>query len=200
MDQAPTPFQATLPRGRLVIATTDAAPLRGRTVVILVEQDYDFADLDHTRAVLGGAGAHVRVVGPVQGHTYMSRDGRPVVADAAASAVRAEHADALVIPGGYAADRMRLRHAMVDLVREMVDAGKPVAAIDHGPSLLINAKALSGRTVTCWPSIAVDAKNAGARYVDRPVVEDGNVITSRKSDDLPFFTEAIIRQLAARTT
>jgi protease I len=63
--------------------------------------------------------------------------------------------------------------------------------------VLINAKALSGRLVTCWPSIAVDAKNAGARYVDRPVVEDGNVITARKSDDLPFFTGAIIRQLTA---
>ena len=92
----------------------------------------------------------------------------------------------------------RLRHAMVDLVRDAVEAGKPVAAIDHGPSVLINAKALSGRMITGWPSIALDAKNAGARYVDRPVVEDGCVITSRKSDDLPFFTEAIIRQLLAK--
>jgi protease I len=100
-----------------------------------------------------------------------------------------------VIPGGYAADKIRLRHAMVDLVRDAVAAGKPVAAMDHGASVLINAKALSGRLITCWPSIAVDAKNAGARYVDRPVVEDGCVITSRKSDDLPFFTGAIIRQL-----
>lgn len=168
--------------------------------MILVEHDYDYVDLDHARAVLGGAGATVQVVGPVQGQSYTSRDGRPTVADVAASAVRAADVDAVVIPGGYAPDRMRLRHAMVDLVRDMVDAGKPVAAIDHGPSLLINAKALNGRTITCWPSIAVDAKNAGARYVDRPVVEDGNVITSRKSDDLPFFTDALIRQLAARTS
>lgn len=167
--------------------------------MILVEHDYDYSDLDHARAVLGGAGATIQVVGPVQGQSYTSRDGRPTVADVAASAVRAVDVDAVVIPGGYAADRMRLRHAMIDLVRDMVDAGKPVAAIDHGPSLLINAKALNGRTVTCWPSIAVDAKNAGARYVDRPVVEDGNVITSRKSDDLPFFTDAIIRQLSAPT-
>ena len=64
-------------------------------------------------------------------------------------------------------------------------AGKPVAAICHGPSVLINAKVLSGKTLTCWPSIAVDVKNAGGRYVDRPVVEDGNLITSRKVDDLP---------------
>lgn len=171
--------------------------MRERRIVILIEQDYDYTDLDHARAVLAGAGASIQLVGPVQGQTYTSRDGRPAVADAAASAVRAADVDAVVIPGGYAADRMRLRHAMVDLVRAVVEAGKPVAAIDHGPSLLINAKALSGRLVTCWPSIAIDVKNAGARYVDRPVVEDGNVITSRKSDDLPFFTDALIRQLTA---
>jgi protease I len=177
---------------------SDSAPLRGRRIAILVEQDYDHTDLDHARAVLAGAGATVQVVGPTQGQTYTSRDGRTTTADAAASAVRATDVDAVVIPGGYAPDRMRLRHAMVDLVRDAVEAGKPVAAIDHGPAVLINAKALAGRLVTCWPSIAVDAKNAGARYVDRPVVEDGNVITSRKSDDLPFFTDAIIRQLVAR--
>lgn len=164
-------------------------------MVILVEQDYDHVDVETTRAALGRAGATVQVVGPIQGQTYRSRDGRSVVADHAASAIRAADIDGVMIPGGYAPDRIRLRHAMVDLVRDAVEAGKPVAAIDHGPSVLINAKALSGRVITCWPSIAVDAKNAGARYVDRPVVEDGCVITSRKSDDLPFFTGALIRQL-----
>jgi protease I len=118
----------------------------------------------------------------------------------AASALRVADVDAVVIPGGYAADKIRLRHAMVDLVRDAVAAGKPVAAMDHGASVLINAKALAGRLITCWPSIAVDAKNAGARYVDRPVVEDGCVITSRKSDDLPFFTGALIRQLSSPRT
>ena len=168
-------------------------------MVILVETDYDHVDLDATRTALGDAGATVHVVGPVQGQTYSSRtSGASIVAEFAASAVRVADVDAVVIPGGYAADRIRLRHAMVDLVRDAVEAGKPVAAMDHGASVLINAKALSGRLITCWPSIAVDAKNAGARYVDRPVVEDGNVITSRKSDDLPFFTDAIKRQLLAR--
>jgi protease I len=167
-------------------------------VVILVEQEYDHVDLDAVRTALSVAGATVHVVGPIQGQVYRSRDGQQIVAEFAASAVRAADVDGVVIPGGYAPDRIRLRHAMVDLIRDAVEAGKPVAAIDHGPSVLINAKALSGRMITCWPSIAVDAKNAGARYVDRPVVEDGNVITSRKSDDLPFFTEAIIRQLLAR--
>jgi protease I len=178
---------------------TDSTPLRGRRVVILVEQEYDHVDLDAARTALTVAGATVHIVGPIQGHVYRSRDGQQVIAEFAASAIRAVDVDAVVIPGGFAPDRIRLRHAMVDLVRDTVEAGKPVAAIDHGPSVLINAKALSGRMVTCWPSIAVDAKNAGARYVDRPVVEDGCVITSRKSDDLPFFTEAIIRQLVARS-
>lgn len=177
---------------------TDSTPLRGRRVVILVEHDYDHVDLDAARTALAVTGATVQVVGPIQGQVYRSRDGQQVTAEVAASTVRAADVDAVVIPGGYAADKIRLRHAMVDLVRDAVEAGKPVAAIDHGPAVLINAKALSGRMITCWPSIAVDAKNAGARYVDRPVVEDGCVITSRKSDDLPFFTEAIIRQLLAR--
>lgn len=177
---------------------TDTTPLRGKRVVILVEQEYDHVDLDAARIALSVAGATVHVVGPIAGHIYKSRDGQQVAAEFAASAVRVADVDAVVIPGGFAPDRIRLRHAMVDLVRDAVEAGKPVAAIDHGPSVLINAKALSGRMITCWPSIAVDAKNAGARYVDRPVVEDGCVITSRKSDDLPFFTEAIIRQLLAK--
>jgi protease I len=104
----------------------------------------------------------------------------------------------VVIPGGYAPDKMRLRHAMVDLVRDCMAAGKPVAAICHGPSVLINANVLRGRTLTCWPSIAVDVKNAGGRYVDRPVVEDGNLITSRKVDDLRAFNDAILGQLTAQ--
>jgi protease I len=176
----------------------DSAPLRGQRVAILVEQDYDQVDVDTVRAALVAAGATVHLVGAIQGHTYRSRNGQSLVADHAASAVRAADIDGLVIPGGYAPDRIRMRHAMVDLVRDAVEGGKPVAAIDHGPSVFINARVLPGRQLTCWPSIAVDAKNAGARYVDRPVVEDGNVITSRKSDDLPFFTEALIRQLIAR--
>ena len=175
------------------------APLRGQRVVILVEQDYDHVDLEAARTALAAAGATVhRRSGQSRAAPTRSRDGQSVVADHAASAVRAADVDGVMIPGGYAADRIRLRHAMVDLVRDAVEAGKPVAAIDHGPSVFINARVLSGRQLTCWPSIAVDAKNAGARYVDRPVVEDGNLITSRKSDDLPFLTAALIRQLIAR--
>ena len=178
----------------------ETTPLWGLRVAILVEADYDHVDLEATRTALSQAGATVRIVGPIQGHVYVSRNGPSIAAEVAASNLRVADVDAVVIPGGYAADRIRLRHAMVDLVRDAVEAGKPVAAMDHGASVLISAKALTGRLVTCWPSIAVDVKNAGARYVDRPVVEDGCVITSRKSDDLPFFIDAIKRQLIARRT
>jgi protease I len=92
---------------------------------------------------------------------------------------------------------MRMRHAMVDLTRDMAGAGKPVAAICHGPQLLISAEVLRGRTVTCWPAIAIDVRNAGGLYVDRPVVQDGNLITSRKPDDVPQFTAALIASLEA---
>jgi len=139
----------------------------------------------------------VSIVGPVAGTEYRGKRGDgAVTADLAAGAARIKDFDAIVIPGGHAPDKMRMRHAMVDLVRDAMEAGKPVAAICHGPSVLISAGALRGRTLTCWPSIAIDVKNAGGLYVDKPVVEDGNLITSRKPDDVPVFSEAIIRALS----
>ena len=90
---------------------------------------------------------------------------------------------------------MRMRHAMGDLTRAMAADGKAVAAICHGPQLMISAGVLRGRTVTCWASIAIDVTNAGGLYVDRPVVRDANLITSRKPDDVPEFTAALISAL-----
>ena len=118
----------------------------------------------------------------------------------AAGAAKVKDFDAVVIPGGHAPDKMRMRHAMVDLARDAMEAGKPVAAICHGAQVLISANTLRGRTLTCWPSIAIDVKNAGGLYVDKPVVEDGNLITSRKPDDVPMFSEAIIKALSAIRT
>jgi len=117
------------------------------------------------------------------------------VVELAAGRAHAREFDAVLIPGGYAPDRMRMRHAMTDLVRDMLAANKPVAAIDRGAQLLISVKAVAGRTITCWPSIAIDIKNAGGRYVDRPVVEDNGVITARKADDVPHFAAAILKAL-----
>lgn len=166
-----------------------------RRVAMLVEDEFEDRELTEPVERLRQAGLTVVLVGPVAGGQYRGKRGHVATADLAAGRARAADFDAVVVPGGHAPDRMRMRHAMVDLVRDMVAAGKPVAAICHGPQLLISANAVRGRTITCWPSIAIDVKNAGGLYVDRPVVEDGAVITSRKPDDLPQFVEAILKTL-----
>jgi protease I len=174
----------------------DGSSLSGKRVAMLVEEEFEDRELTEPRDTLRAAGAEVVIIGPSLGASYRGKHGDVVTADLASGAARMKDFDALVIPGGHAPDKMRMRHAMVDLARDAMEAGKPVAAICHGPQLLISANVLRGRTLTCWPSIAIDVKNAGGRYVDRPVVEDGNLITSRKPDDLLAFSDAIIRALS----
>lgn len=164
-------------------------------IALLVEQEFEDAELFGPRDYLTAAGCEVVIVAPFAGREYTGTRGGTVTSQLAASAARTHHFDAVIVPGGHAPDKMRMRHAMVDLVRDAFLAGKPVAAICHGPQLLISADVLRGRTVTCWPSIAIDVKNAGGMYVDRPVVVDGNLITSRKPDDVPQFAEAILKAL-----
>ena len=176
---------------------TESASLAGKRVAILVEDEFEDRELTGPLDALRAAGADVTIVGPTRGASFRGKRGEAIViSDMAAGDARMRDFDALVIPGGHAPDKMRLRHAMVDLTRDAMEAGKPVAAICHGPQLLISANALRGRTLTCWPSIAIDVKNAGGLYVDKPVVEDGNLITSRKPDDVPVFSDAIIRALS----
>ena len=178
----------------------DGAALSGKRVAMLVEDEFEDRELTGPLESLRAAGAVVTVVGPTKGASYRGKKGEATMtADLSAGEARMRDFDALVIPGGHAPDKMRLRHAMVDLARDAMEAGKPVAAICHGPQLLISANALRGRTLTCWPSIAIDVKNAGGLYVDKPVVLDGNLITSRKPDDVRVFTEAIVRAVAGRT-
>ena len=174
--------------------------LTGKRVAMLVENEFEDRELTGPLEALRAAGATVTLIGPTAGAEFTGKRGEAVVtSDLAAGAARMKDFEALVIPGGHAPDKMRMRHAMVDLARDAMDAGKPVAAICHGPQLLISAGALRGRTLTCWPSIAIDVKNAGGLYVDKPVVEDGNLITSRKPDDVPVFSAAIIRALSRVT-
>ena len=169
--------------------------IAGKRIAILVEDGFEDSELTGPADGLQSAGAVVALVAPHAGRGYTGKRGHVATSDIAAGAARSDAFDALVIPGGHAPERMRLRHAMVDLARAMGEAGKPVAAICHGPQLLISAGLLRGRTVTCWPAIAVDVTNAGGLYVDRPVVRDGNIITSRKPDDVPQFTAAVIEAL-----
>jgi protease I len=118
-----------------------------------------------------------------------------VTVDATADKVEASQFDAIIVPGGYAPDKMRLHKPMIDLVRKAYADGKIIAAVCHGPQLLISADIVKGRRVTSWPSVAVDLKNAGAIWVEQPMARDGNIITSRKPVDLPRFNKAVIEAL-----
>jgi len=171
--------------------------LEGKRIAILVEEDFEDAELMVPLRDMNDAGASVVIVGSGSKSSYRGKRGSAEVkADTTADRVDATEFDAIIIPGGYAPDKMRLHQAMIDLVRKGHDAGKVIAAVCHGPQLLISAGIVKGRHVTSWPSVEVDLKNAGATWVDEPVVKDGNIITSRKPADLPQFDEEIIRALS----
>ncbi len=142
------------------------------------------------------AGHEITVVGEEAGKELEGKQGEETVKpDASADSVSPGDFDALVIPGGYSPDKLRTHEGLVKFVRAFFDAEKPVAAICHAGSLLVEADAVQGRTVTSWPSVRTDLENAGARWVDQEVVEDGNLITSRNPDDLDAFTGAILGRL-----
>ena len=170
--------------------------LDGKKIVILAEEDFEDSELIEPLRAMKNAGAKVLIVGSGSQESYRGKRGSATVrVDATADNVKAEDFDAIIVPGGYAPDKMRLHQSMVDLVRNAHDLGRVVAAICHGPQLLISAEIVKGRRVTSWPSVAVDLRNAGADWVDVPVVQDGNLITSRKPADLPRFNKAIIEAL-----
>jgi len=170
--------------------------LKGKLIAILAEQDFEDSELIEPLKAMKEAGAQVFVVGSGSQTSYRGKRGKAIIkVDIDADKVRADDFDAIIIPGGYAPDKMRLHQSMIDLVREAHDLGKVIAAICHGPQLLISADVVRGRRVTSWPSVAIDLKNAGANWVDEPIVKDGNIITSRKPSDLPVFNRAIIQAL-----
>ena len=170
-------------------------PIKDKCIAILIEELFDDEEVIEPSDRLRKAGATVVFVGPAAPSDYTGLNGRVVSTDQSAGKIKLAEIDAIVIPGGFAPGKMRMRHAMVDLVRDAVEAGKPVAAICHGPQMLISANAVRDRKITCWPSIAIDIKNAGGLYMDRQVIEDHNIITSRKIDDVEAFSDAIIRAL-----
>jgi protease I len=142
------------------------------------------------------AGHEVVMIGPKAGEVAVGKQGQAsITIDRAAADVDVRQFDALVIPGGYSPDHLRTDADVVRFVRDFVQTQKPVAAICHGPQLLIEADAVSGHEMTSWPSVRKDLENAGASWLDREVVIDGNLITSRKPDDLDAFTQAILERL-----
>jgi protease I len=169
--------------------------LAGKRVVMLAENNYEDLELWYPVLRLREEGATVTIVGTGSSQTYTSKHGYPVTVDTTADQVEAKDVDAVLIPGGFAPDRLRRYPAVLKLVKDAFDQGKVVAAICHAGWVLISAKILKGRTVTCVPAIKDDVMNAGAEYVDREVVRDGNLITSRVPDDLPAFCREIIHAL-----
>jgi protease I len=170
--------------------------LEGKRIAILAEENFEDSELTEPLRAMKDAGARVLIVGSGSKKSYKGKRSLAVVTvDTTADKVEASQFDAIIIPGGYAPDKMRLHQPMVDLVRKAHAEGKIIAAICHGPQLLISADIVKGRRVTSWPSVAVDLKNAGAIWVDEPTVRDGNIITARKPADLPKFNKAIIEAL-----
>lgn len=170
--------------------------LEGKRIAILAEEDFEDSELVEPLRAMKNAGARVIIVGSGTKQSYTGKRGSATItADVTADKVNAEDFDAIIVPGGYAPDKMRLHQSMIDLVRKAHDLGKVVAAVCHGPQLLISAGVVRGRRVTSWPSVTVDLQNAGANWVDEPVVQDGNLITSRKPADLPRFNKAIVEAL-----
>ncbi len=171
-----------------------ARPTQKR-VAFLVDEMFEDSELRIPFERLKKAGYDVALVGREAGMPLRGKKGKQIETEQAIADVSADEIDAVVIPGGYSPDRLRTDAAMVALTRDLFDQGKPVAAVCHAGWMLAEAGIADGRTLTSWPSIKTDLVNAGARWVDREVVEDGNLITSRKPADLLAFTDAILRQL-----
>ncbi|MFW6186050.1 MAG: type 1 glutamine amidotransferase domain-containing protein [Halobacteriota archaeon] len=157
-----------------------------------------FEDVEYTEPVeaFKKKGHELVRVGFKEGETVKGKKkGTEVKVDKSVKDVNAGDFDALLIPGGYSPDKLRVDDDAVRFVKEFMDQNKPVFSICHGPQLLITAQALKGRKITGYKSIIQDIKNAGAEFIDSEVVEDGNLITSRNPNDLPAFIQASLRKL-----
>ncbi len=164
-------------------------------VAMLIAEGFQDAEVEVPRERLG-ADHEVVLVGRDPGARCRAGNGRAQArADISTAAAGAEAFQALLIPGGRAPEQLRTDPDVLALVRAFVAAGKPVAAICHGPQVLINADVVRGRRLTSYPGIRRDLENAGADWVDAPVVEDGPLITSRDPGDLEAFTKAVQRRL-----
>jgi protease I len=170
--------------------------LDGRRIAILATDGFEEVELTEPKKILEASGAKVSVLsiksGEIKGWNH-TEWGKSVKVDGLVKDAKPDEYDALVLPGGQMnPDVLRMDTNAVTFVRTFTESGKPVAAICHGPWTLIEAGVVNGKTMTSWPSVHTDLKNAGAHWVDEPVVVDGNLITSRKPEDIPAFTTAIV--------
>jgi protease I len=165
-------------------------------IAMVLAEDFEDSEFRKPYDALREAGHTVEVLGAEQGVSVTGKKGHEKVKiEWAAADCDPEDYDALVIPGGYSPDHLRTDEGVVEFVHEMVVGGKLVAAVCHGPQLLIEVDAVKGKNVTSWPSVKKDLENAGANWVDKEVVSDGLLITSRKPDDLDAFSAAINKAL-----
>lgn len=170
-----------------------------KRILILAADGFEQSELMDPKAALEAAGYETVVASTKAGEIKGWKDknwGDSVAVDATIASVSAGDFDALLLPGGQMnPDILRMDEDAIGLIEEFNDAGKPIAAICHGPWLLAEADVIDGRTVTSWPSLRTDLTNAGANVVDQEVAIDGNLITSRKPDDIPAFSKALIDML-----
>ena len=174
--------------------------LRGKRVAILVTDGFEQTELHEPRKALDDAGATTMVIAPMETKVKgwnRKNWGNEFPVDVPLESAKAEDFHALLLPGGVMnPDKLRMNARAVSFVKHFIDVGKPVAAICHGPWTLVEAGAVRGRTMTSWPSLKTDLKNAGANWVDKEVVTDGKLVTSRKPDDIPAFNREMIRMFS----
>ncbi|HEX3661507.1 MAG TPA: type 1 glutamine amidotransferase domain-containing protein [Acidobacteriaceae bacterium] len=176
-----------------------AVSLQGKRIAILATDGFEQVELTEPKKALDEAGATTEIVSPkggaIKGWKFKEW-GDSVKVDKTLDEARAQDYDALVLPGGVInPDHLRMEPRAVQFVKDFVATGRMVAAICHGPWMLVEAGVVKGKTVTSWPSIRTDLKNAGANVVDQEVATDGQFITSRKPDDLPAFSRTIIERV-----
>lgn len=174
--------------------------IKGIKVAILVSDGFEQSEMTEPKKALDAAGAETKIVSPTKGKVKgwkMKNWGDEFPVDIALNQAKADEFDALLLPGGVMnPDTLRMNPEAVDFVKSFVKSQKPIAAICHGPWTLINAEGVKNKKLTSWASIKTDLINAGAKWVDEEVVKDGNLITSRKPDDIPAFNRAMIDLLS----
>jgi protease I len=177
-----------------------AEQLRNKRIAALVDNGFEQSELLEPKRALEAAGAKVDIVSPQNFRVKGWQDGdwaQAVSVDQHLDAANADEYDALLLPGGVMnPDHLRMNPTAVRFVKSFVEAGKPIAAICHGPWTLIEAGATKGRRMTSWPSLATDLRNAGAQWVDAECVVDNGLVTSRKPDDIPAFNDKMIEEFA----
>lgn len=170
--------------------------VNGKKVAILIDQLFQDSEVTDPKEKLEGAGFKVDVIGLNINEEYLGKKGSKIKADKSIGEVSANDYIGLVIPGGWAPDKMRMNENMVKFVEQINQKNKPIACICHGGSMLVEADIVKGRKVTSYASIKTDLINAGGRWLDKEVVVDGNLITSRTPADLPIFCAEFLKALS----